>query len=341
MAQNFSTTTSVKELAEALQKAGLRKKDRKIIDSDAHKIGELSAEDQKKIASEMIELATSGAKKQLKEIQKKKELKELSGKNTKVDQVDIDTIETVMEAKKGGLPDYMAALPPNHKIRLLWEEGYRAKPDGTLYKAVDLDESQSAEQDSSANNKSRMFFWGTIIVLEIIILFGCIVYNKRLVSIRQEIVKVVEKKGIPENDPTIVESYKKMHHINWLPDLADLLAAINRAPYNFSRFSDNPEPGSYLEYIKRHDKVLDAQEAMLWRAQVIRKPHGQQNKQPIKNIAKTPNSQKPLIAKKTPNSQKPLIAKNSNPDNDGQQVSLKLEYKMNYRLTMNGETKAP
>ena len=279
MAQTFSSTSSPKALSEALQEAGLQKKGKEVkTGAEESKIEELSAEERKKIGLEMVELAATSTKKQLEEIKKKKEELELTGKSTKIDQVDISDVETTMEAKQGGLPDYLAALPADHVLRLLWEEGYRARPDGTLYKATELDDDQTA-RNKQGRAKNRVFFWSTVILLQIVLLFGFMWYNKRLVSVRKEIVNVVEKKGIPNDDPVITGTYKRMYHIKWLPELNDLLAAVKRMPMNFDRFPDNEEPGSYLEYIQRHDKLFDADEAMEWQARVMRKPHIQRNKQ--------------------------------------------------------------
>lgn len=254
--------------------------------SDAHKIEALTPKEQREIALEMTELAMASAKKQLKIIQEKREAEELTARSVRTDQVDIDAVDTILSVKHGGLPDYIAALPKTHIIRLLWEEGYRVGSDGLLCKAVEASHASkfAVRKERSEADQKKMFFWGTVILLEIVLLFGFIVYNKSLVKVREEIVTVVKRKGLPEGDTATMNTYRNMRDIYWLPDLKELLAAINLIPFNFDRFSDNEESGSYMEHIERHDEPFDAHDAMDWRVQTVRKPHTQPSKQPIKEI---------------------------------------------------------
>lgn len=325
MDKSLTTAQSTQELSDTLKARGLAKKDitQKKPGEDAHKIGELSAEDRKKIASDMIALASAGSKKQLEEIQKKKELLELTGKSRTVEQVSLDEIETVTEAKKGGIPDYMAALPPEHQLRQLWEAGYRANSDGTLYNVADLENDALAKKRRSASKKNQLVFWGGVIVLQFVLLIGFMAYKKRLATVRTEIVRVVAKKGIPKNQPEVTRSYNKLSRIQWLPELENLLEVVNRMSHDFDRFQDNPEPGSYLEYIRRNDKTFNAREAMRWQARIIRKPpHARPKANPDPGVQRTRSAN----ASDTPGTLLP-------PQIDGAYASSQSEYSFGMKIS--------
>ena len=218
--------------------------------------------------SELRELARKKSKKELEKIRKKRELEEITGKKNTSEQVDLSELSTELQDQKGGLPEHLAALPPTHPLRLRWEKGFRLRADGSSYEPLAL---------RNANRKKRilkniLLYWSPIILLAVGMVVGSLWYTKRVDSVRDEIVAVVKKKALDLKDPDVKKKYRRVQETTWLPDLEKLLKEFQKIPRNFNIFADNPEPGSYVNYIKRHNKPFNQREAMEWRTRVIRKP---------------------------------------------------------------------
>ena len=159
--------------------------------------------------------------------------------------------------------------------KTLQEIGLRDKGKGlkgALFNVSDEANSQLTEEERLQGFKKKALYWSLVFVLVVMLLFGMKWYKKRLVTVREEIGRIVVMKGIPKDNP-IMETFKRMYHIRWLPTLEMMLSELRRMPINFDRFPDNTEPGSYLEHIKRHNKPFDAKDAMAWRTRLIRKPY--------------------------------------------------------------------
>ena len=201
-------------------------------------------------------------------IRQKREKQELSGKTRKIVKVSLSEITTEMAQDQGGLPEHLAALPQNHPLRVRWEKGYRQRADGSWYKPIILE-----HRKKPFPIKEITIYWVPLILLAAGFLYGFQWYTQRIAEVREEIVEVFKKKALPLRDPEIKEKYQQIYQTNWLPDLERLLKEVGKIPRNFSVFIDNPEKGSYLNYIKKHNKPFNPREAMEWRIRVIRKPH--------------------------------------------------------------------
>ena len=238
---------------------------------DEAKIEELSFEEIKALEEEFIQLTQGKVKKELDEIKKKREEDALLGRERKVEeQVSLSDIETAFESKKGGLPPHLAALPPEHPLRARFEQGYRRRPDGTWFKAVEDPEARSKR--GKTKKSSTLVFWIMTLLVLFAMLAGMRSYNKALEAKRDQIIAIIKKKGLDLQNPKIKERYKLILVTKWIPDLDRLLREIQRMPRNYDIFPDNVEPGSYLDYIERHNLPFDEMDAQEWFTRSIRKP---------------------------------------------------------------------
>lgn len=236
---------------------------------DDGKIEELSFDEIRALEQEFVELTQGKIKKDLAAVRKKREEDELLGKTTVIEKTDLSEIETAFTGKKGGLPEHLANLPAEHPLRARFEQGYRRRPDGTWFKTGTELESKFSKK-ATPLKKAAVFLPFVIILL---VSLACLkMYNKALENKRTEIIEIVKKKGLQLNDPIIRRKYRQILVTRWLPDLERLLLEMRRMPRNFDSFSDNPEPGSYMDYIKKHGVVFDEKDAQEWYTRSIRKP---------------------------------------------------------------------
>lgn len=232
------------------------------------KVEELSFEEIRKSDQELRQLARAKTQKELEDIRKRRQQQELAGKQKSTATVSLSEIKTDMEDQQGGLPEHIAALAKDHPIRVRWEKGFRQRADGTWYKAY-----QPIKKRKTSHLKAFFFYWVPLILLAVGLLIGAKQYMEDVSKLRETIVDTVKKKGLALTDPRLREQYRRLFATNWIPDLERLLADIQKIPRNFDTFADNPEEGSYLEHIKRHNKVFNAREALEWHTKIIRKPH--------------------------------------------------------------------
>ncbi len=232
------------------------------------KVDELDFAQMAEQDAELRNKAREKSKKELEKIRKKRELEELTGKKHATEQVSLSELDTEMEGDKGGLPAHLAALPQNHPLRIRWEKGFRIRPDGSWYAPLALRKKNRRKQIL----KNIIFYWIPIILIGIGLVIGSQWYSTRMDSIRDEIKEVVKKKALDLKDPQVKDKYRRVQETTWLPDLEKLLKEFQTIPRNFNIFSDNPEPGSYVDYIKRHNLPFNQREALEWRTRIIRKP---------------------------------------------------------------------
>ena len=242
------------------------------VDAEEGKTEELSFEEIRALEQEFLELTQGKVKKDLEQVRKKREEDELLGRKTAVEKTDLSDIETAFTGKKGGLPEHLANLPEDHPLRLRFEQGFRRRPDGTWFKSVLDDETQEGEAVST-KKKSALYFIVVSIILLVTVITSLKMYNKALEQKRTEILEVIKRKGFSLDDPVIRSKYQKILVTSWLPDLARLLREIERIPRNFDVFPDNPESGTYLDYIKKYKYQFNGMDAQEWYSRSIRKPN--------------------------------------------------------------------
>ncbi|MBF0359300.1 MAG: hypothetical protein HQL70_11915 [Magnetococcales bacterium] len=232
---------------------------------------ELTGDDLKKMGDELKGLSTAHAQKQIEEIRKKRAEESQEEKPKKGDadtRIDVKELKTEVEARKGGMPEHIAALPENHPIRLRWEKGFRQREDGTWYK---VSNEELADHVIISEDKQRAFLLIPLIVLGLLILIGGNWYSSQLTSTREDIIKTVKLKGIKDK-PETKKQLQKAYKSQWLPELKTMLKEFKKVKRDFGSFVDNAESGSYIQHIKKHNKKFDAEEAMQWRTRIIRKP---------------------------------------------------------------------
>ncbi|MBF0446325.1 MAG: hypothetical protein HQL68_12125 [Magnetococcales bacterium] len=231
---------------------------------------ELGFEEMKNMGNELKGLRESHAQEQLEKIQKlRSEQPQPKKKKGDADtRLDVSELVTETEARKGGMPEHIAALPANHPIRVRWEKGFRQREDGTWFQ-LSADEMQN--DIGISEEKQRAFLIIPLIVIGIALIIGGNWYASKLTDTRADIINTVKLKGIkdkPETKEKLIKAYKSQ----WLPELTGILDDFKKAKRSFEEFSDNQESGSYIQHIKKHDKEFDAEEAMQWRTRSIRKP---------------------------------------------------------------------
>jgi hypothetical protein len=234
---------------------------------------ELTGDDLKKMADELKGLTGAHAQEQLAQIKKLREEeaakeKEKPKKGEADNRLDVKELKTETEARKGGIPEHIAALPENHPIRLRWEKGFRQREDGTWFKVSDEELSGHV---TISEDKQRAFLLIPLIVIGLLILIGGNWYSSQLTSTREDIIKTVKLKGIKDKADT-KKKLQKAYKSQWLPELKTMLTEFKKVKRDFGAFGNNAESGSYIKHIKKHNKKFDAEEAMQWRTKIIRKP---------------------------------------------------------------------
>ncbi len=231
-----------------------------------------SIEEIEELEEELHEQQRAKTQQELAEIRKKKEEDELLGKTKKVQKVDLSQIKPTggKSSKKGGLPEHIASLPKDHPIRLRWEKGYRQRPDGSWAKTA----LPTAEERSSAKEWIKFVVVTLVIVLVAAgVMKGIDSYREALQKRRDEVVDIITKKGFSLDDPEVRSVYVEVTTTAWLPKLDKLLENLKRIPRKLLEpFIENPEQGSYVDYIKRHGKPFDEREAIEWQTRSMRKP---------------------------------------------------------------------
>ncbi|MBF0195035.1 MAG: hypothetical protein HQL71_10790 [Magnetococcales bacterium] len=233
-------------------------------------IQELGFEQMKEMGNELKVLRESHAQEQIEKIQKlRAEAPQKEDKKGDADtRLDVSELVTETEARKGGIPDHIAALPANHPIRIRWEKGFRQREDGTWYQ---ISEDELHNDRGISEEKQRAFLIIPLIIIGIALVIGGNWYASKLTDTRKDIINTVKLKGIKDK-PETKKLLKKAYRSQWLPELTGILKDFKKVKRSFDAFSDNQESGSYIQHIKKHNKKFDAEEAMQWRTRAIRKP---------------------------------------------------------------------
>ncbi len=232
-----------------------------------------SIEDIEELEEELQEELRAKNEQTLEEIRKKKDEDELLGKTKKVQKVDLSQIRPAgtKQQRKGGLPEHIAALPKDHPIRVKWEKGFRQRSDGSWAK--------TAQPTEDAPGRS-LAEWAKLVgislgsILAVIALLkGVDSYRDSLQKKRDEVVDVISKKGFALDDPEVRAVYIEANNSLWLPSIEKLVENLKRIPRKLLEpFAQNPEQGSYMDYIRRHGKPFDEREAIEWQTRMMRKP---------------------------------------------------------------------
>ncbi|MBF0147876.1 MAG: hypothetical protein HQL84_16730 [Magnetococcales bacterium] len=200
-------------------------------------------------------------------IRQAREEEAAKGKKKVVEKISLDEVHTVIEEKKPGLPERIKRLPKNHPERILYEKGFKAKQHKDWQRAA-----PRQRRTAHAIDKWVLIELFVFVFAVGFLYYGAFQYVAMIDDVREEIVKVLKHKRYTLNDPKISDDFKHLHNINWLPELESKLNFAKSLEFNFSTLEDNPEEGTYLDYIKRHNKTFDERDAMAWRIREVRKP---------------------------------------------------------------------
>lgn len=205
------------------------------------------------------------------EMRQKRELELQKGKPKKIEQVNVGDLKFAIDEKKAGLPERIKKLPKDHPVRVLYEKGFNQKNQqhgkgtGIAYK-------------KGLNRKAvkELSFLLAGIVLIVALVWGVYKLQQQYQADSEEtkqliLTKIKEKNYTPEH-PKLAKEFQALYWSKWLSDLKKLLDFIDGLGTNYEVFDGNPEPGSYTEYIKRHNKPFNQAEALEWYAREIRKP---------------------------------------------------------------------
>ncbi len=245
--------------------------DKNAVQVEDSRVEELDFNQMKDQGEELRLLREDHAREQLEKIKKLRLVENPKKKNKNGDiRIDLKDITTETESRKGGMPEHIAKLPENHSIRVRWEKGFRQREDGTWYKlsANDLPD----HLYGLSEERQQAFMIVPLIAIGLAMIIGGNWYTEELTDTRKEIFKTVMQKELPKNNPETKKKLKRSRESRWLPELTSLLAEFKDSKSRFTSLSDNTEGGSYIKHITKHNIKFDPDEAMQWRARVIRKP---------------------------------------------------------------------
>lgn len=184
-----------------------------------------------------------------------------------VEKIALGEAPVVVEERKPGLPERIQKLPKDHPERILFEKGYKEREHAEWRKASRRKRGSLEGVDS--------FLVGEILVFVLAVgalYYGIFQYVGMLEETRNLVLHTLKEKHYTLNDPKIAGDFANLHGVSWLPELHRLAGIAKSLPFNLSTLDSNPEEGTYLDYIKRHNKPFDENEAMAWRIREVRNP---------------------------------------------------------------------
>ncbi|GAB0056767.1 hypothetical protein SIID45300_01079 [Candidatus Magnetaquicoccaceae bacterium FCR-1] len=206
------------------------------------------------------------------EQQRKKREQELQrGKPKTIEKVNVEDLKFTREERKVELPERIRKLPKDHPVRLMYEKGFKEKGirlPGSSYN-VNADDTLDIKDTIQTVVKPAL-----VIVVIILIFFGLWKgaqnYQSGAAETRQEIMALLREKQYTPDHPRLKKEFRELYWSNWLPDLQKLLRMIQSMGINPDALTANPEAGSYLEYIKRHNLPFNQTDALEWYSREIR-----------------------------------------------------------------------
>ncbi|MBF0613603.1 MAG: hypothetical protein G8237_00615 [Magnetococcales bacterium] len=207
----------------------------------------------------------------LEEVRKKREQELQRGKSKPIEKINVTELKFAREEKKAGLPENIRRLPKDHPVRVMYEKGFKQKglrvPDRHIDYSGDRLTFWDAMRSIAKPLGILMIVGGVIAGLY----YGGKSYQAGAEDTRSLIMTVIKNKNYRPDHPTIAKEFKALYWSNWLPDLYRLLDLVQGLGMNDEHLESNPEAGSYLEYIKRHNLPFDQTEAMEWYSREMRK----------------------------------------------------------------------
>ncbi|MBF0163872.1 MAG: hypothetical protein HQM01_05075 [Magnetococcales bacterium] len=206
------------------------------------------------------------------EQQRKKREQELQrGKPKTIEKVNVEDLKFSREERKIELPERIRKLPKDHPVRQMYEKGFKEKGIHLPNSAYTVD----SDDDLDIKDTIQTVVKPAIAILLIILVFfglwkGVQNYQSGTEETRHEIMALLREKQYTPDHPRLKKEFRELYWSNWLPDLKRLLSMIQSMGVNPDSLTANPEPGSYLEYIKRHNIPFNQTDALEWYSREIR-----------------------------------------------------------------------
>ncbi|MBF0138888.1 MAG: hypothetical protein HQL74_01275 [Magnetococcales bacterium] len=205
------------------------------------------------------------------EVEKIRQVREQEGAKGKpkkpVEKIRLGEAPVVVEERKPGLPERIQKLPKDHPERILFEKGFKERAHTEWRKA--------ARRKRGCMSGVDNFLIGEILIFILAVgalYYGIFQYANMLEDTRNSVLHTLKQKHYTLSDPKIAADFAHLHGISWLPELHRLDGIAKSLPFNLGTLDENPEEGTYLDYIKRHNKPFDENEAMAWRIREVRNP---------------------------------------------------------------------
>ncbi|MBF0462327.1 MAG: hypothetical protein HQL87_13145 [Magnetococcales bacterium] len=137
---------------------------------------------------------------------------------------------------------------------------------------------KSSPASADISPKKARFLGQLLLILSMatLVMLGVNGYRDAIQKKRAGIMHLIEKKGFDMEDPTVKALYVEASMTYWLPALDNLLNSLQHLPKKgievVETLPGNPEKGSYIEYIQRHDLSFDEKDALEWQTRSLRKP---------------------------------------------------------------------
>ncbi|MBF0342153.1 MAG: hypothetical protein HQL95_14505 [Magnetococcales bacterium] len=209
----------------------------------------------------------------LEQLRKKREQELQRGKPKTIEKVDITQLKFAREERKSGLPERIRKLPKDHPVRQLYEKGFKQKGIQVSRGAHETYEEEGLDIKETARTVLKPVGILLLVVGLLVGLYqGAQRYHAGTEDTRHEILALLKEKNYRPDHPKLEKDFKALYSSNWLPDLQRLLNIVQGLSFNYDSLDVNPEPGSYMDYIKRHNKPFNQTDAMEWYAREIRKP---------------------------------------------------------------------
>ncbi len=113
--------------------------------------------------------------------------------------------------------------------------------------------------------------WLFIILIAIGVARGVKVYRDALQEKRTACLNIIMDQGLDLDNLEVKALYAEITLTNWLPRLDELTILLKQMAVRLAKQRPkNPESGSYMDYIQRHQLPFDAREALEWQARASR-----------------------------------------------------------------------
>lgn len=130
---------------------------------------------------------------------------------------------------------------------------------------------QAEEKEKRPKNWAKFIaMWLFILLMALGIARAGKLYRDTLQEKRGACLNMTIERGLDLTNLEVKALYAEVQLTNWLPRLNELCVSLEKMSARLGkRLPGNPESGSYLDYIKRHEKPFDEKEALEWQTRAV------------------------------------------------------------------------